>query len=55
MRSTNGNINTLEIGHLNAGSSYLGSSNKGKDKLNQIKYLLEKYKLDILGISEANI
>ena len=40
MRFTNGNTNTLTVAHLNAGSSYLGRSNKGKDKLNQIKYLL---------------
>ena len=55
MRSTNGNTNTLTVAHLNAGSSYLGRSNKGKDKLNQIKYLLENHKIDVLGISEANI
>ena len=41
MKSVNGNINTLTIGHLNAGSSYLGNSKKGKDKLNTISHLLK--------------
>ena len=56
MKCYNGNYrNTVSMGHWNAGSSYLGGSVKGREKLQNIKNLLSKYSLDIIGISEANI
>ena len=55
MKSYNGNNrDTLNIAHWNAGSSYLGRSLRGVEKVLQIEVLLKKYNVDILGISEAN-
>ena len=56
MKITNGNKEpTITIGHWNGGSSQLGKSAKGIEKLEQIKHILGNNKIDILGISEANL
>ena len=56
MKMVNGNKElTITIGHWNGGSSCLGRSVRGLHKLEQIKFILGKYKIDILGISEANL
>lgn len=56
MKITNGNKeHTVTIGHWNGGSSQLGKSAKGIEKLEQIKQILGNNKIDILGISEANL
>ena len=56
MRMTNGNgKETLTISHWNGGGSYLGMSDRGKEKLRNIKFLLSEYKMDIFGVSEANV
>ena len=56
MKSYNGNIKqSINIGHWNGGSSYLGKSDRGIEKLNEIEHYLISNKLDILGISEANL
>ena len=56
MRSYNGNTKkNITIGHWNGGPSYLGNSLRGKDKLEAIRIILEDHKIDILGVSEANI
>ena len=46
---------TITIGHWNGGSSHLGRSVRGLHKLEQIKFILGKYKVDVMGISEANL
>ena len=52
----NGNVrNSLKLAHWNGGPSYLGKQGRGMDKLETIKEILFLYKIDILGISEANI
>ena len=56
MRSYNGNgKNSLILAHLNAGAGYLGKSSKGKEKLVHIENFLQAHKIDIIGISEANL
>ena len=56
MKMVNGNKDsTITLGHWNGGSSHLGKSDRGLHKLEQIKFILEKYKIDILGISEPNL
>ena len=56
MKMVNGNKNsTITLGHWNGGSSHLGKSDKGLHKLEQIKFILKEYNVDILGISEANL
>ena len=56
MRMVNGNHkNTITIGHWNGGSSFLSKSEKGREKLNEIENYLYNQKIDILGVSEANL
>ena len=56
MKVLNGNIkNTITIAHWNGGSSSLGKSEKGKEKLLEVENLLTNHKIDILGLSEANL
>ena len=55
MKALNGNRTCIDVAHWNGGSSHLGKSSKGKEKLNHVRYLLSKYNLDILGLSEANL
>ena len=56
MKSLNGNTkNSLNVAHWNGGSSYLAKSSKGKEKMEHIKFLLNKYNIDVFGISEANL
>ena len=55
MKALNGNKNSIEVAHWNGGSSHLGKSSKGKEKLHHVKFLLSKYNLDVLGLSEANL
>ena len=56
MHIINGNIrNSLKLAHWNGGPSYLGRQGRGMDKLETIKEILFLYKIDVLGISEANI
>ena len=56
MRYYNGNgDNTINVGHWNCGGSYIAKSVSGKNKLQQIKNILDTHDLDILGISEANV
>ena len=56
MKITNGNKgSTITIGHWNGGSSQLGKSARGIEKLEQIKHILGNNNIDILGITEANL
>ena len=56
MKAMNGNIkNNISIGHWNWGSSFLGKSDKGREKLTEVENILTKFKLDVLGLSEANL
>ena len=55
MKALNGNKTCIEVAHWNGGSSHLGKSSKGKEKLHHVKFLLSKYNLDVLGLSEANL
>ena len=56
MKIVNGNRDsTITLGHWNGGRSQLGKSAKGLEKLEQIKIILEKYKIDVVGITEANL
>ena len=56
MKSLNGNIKqSINISHWNGGSSHLARSKKGKDKIKDIKFLLNKYDIFMCGISEANL
>ena len=56
MRMVNGNHkNTITIAHWNGGSSFLSKSEKGWEKLNEIENYLCNHKIDILGVSEANL
>ena len=56
MKAVNGNrSNRLNIAHWNGGSSHLGKSSKGKEKLQHVKFLLNKYGIDVFGLSEANV
>ena len=56
MRMINGNgRDTITIAHWNGGGSYLCLSDRGKEKMENIKLLLSEHKFDILGISEANL
>ena len=55
MKALNGNKTCLDVAHWNGGSSHLGKSSKGKEKLLHTKFLLSKYNLDVLGLSEANL
>ena len=47
--------NSITIAHWNGGASYLADSQKEIEKLQEIKLLLKQHKIDIMGISEANI
>ena len=55
MKAIHGNKTCIDVAHWNGGSSHLGKSNKGKEKLLHTKYLLSKYNVDVLGLSEANL
>ena len=55
MKALNGNKTCLDVAHWNGGSSHLGKSSKGKEKLLHVKFLLSKFNLDVLGLSEANL
>lgn len=56
MKVYNGNHrNILNIASWNGGSSYLGKSVRGKEKLESIKQILKSYDIDILVVPEANI
>ena len=55
MKAMNGNKTCIDVAHWNGGSSHLGKSSKGKEKLNHVRFLLSKYNLDVLGLSEANL
>ena len=56
MRALNGNIkNTLTLAHWNRGSSFLGKSDRGIEKLQEIENFLLNNKIDVLGLSEANL
>ena len=55
MKATNGNKTCINVAHWNGGSSHLGKSSKGKEKLQHVKYLLNKHNVDVLGLSEANL
>ena len=56
MKALNGNIkNTLTIAHWNGGSSFLGKSEKGREKVSEVENLLVSNKIDVLGLSEANL
>ena len=56
MRMVNSNgRDTIMIAYWNGGGSYLCLSERGKEKLENIKLHLSEHKLDILGISEANL
>ena len=56
MKIVNGNrASTITVGHWNGGSSQLGKSAKGQEKLEQIMYILGKNNIDVLGITEANL
>ena len=55
MKAMNGNRTCIDVAHWNGGSSHLGKSSKGKEKLNHVKFLLSKYSLDVLCLSEANL
>ena len=55
MMAINGNIkNCINIAHWKGGSSHLGKSSKGKEKVEHAKFLLNKHNIDVLGLSEAN-
>ena len=54
MKAINGNIkNCINIAHWKGGSSHLGKSSKGKEKVEHIKFLLNKHNIEVLGLSEA--
>ena len=55
MKAMNGNKTCLDVAHWNGGSSHLGKSSKGREKLLHAKFLLSKYNLDVFGLSEANL
>ena len=57
MRAINGNSkkNTVTLAHWNASSSFLGKSERGREKLREIENYLHQHKIDILGVSEANL
>ena len=47
--------NSVKLGHWNGGPSYFGRQGREVEKLETIKEILLLHKLDVLGISEANI
>ena len=56
MKRVNGNReHSVTIAHWNGGASQLGKSSKGIEKLEQLKLILSNNKIDIPGISEANL
>ena len=55
MKATNGNKTCINVAHWNGGSSHLGKSSKGKEKLQHVKYLINKHNVDVFGLSEANL
>ena len=55
MKAINGNKTCIDVAHWNGGSSHLGKSSKGREKLLHARFLLSKYNVDVLGISEANL
>ena len=56
VKAINGNINNcINDSHWNGGSSHLGKSSKGKEKVEHVKFLLNKHNIDVLGLSEANL
>ena len=54
MKAMNGNKTCLDVAHWNRGSSHLGKSSKGREKLLHAKFLLSKYNLDVFGLSEPS-
>ena len=55
MKAINGNKTCIDVAHWNGGSSHLGKSSKGREKLLHARFLLSKYNVDVLGLSEANL
>ena len=55
MKAMNGNKTCIDVAHWNGGSSHLGKSSKGKEKLHHVKFLLNKYNVDVFGLSEVNL
>ena len=56
IKAFNGNIkNCINIAHWNGSSSHLGKSSKGKEKVEHMKFLLNKHNIDVQGLSEANL
>ena len=55
MKAMNGNKTCINVAHWNGGSSHLGKSSKGKEKLHHVSFLLNKYNVDVFGLSEANL
>ena len=55
MKAINGNKTCINVAHWNGGSSHLGKSSKGKEKLHHVKFLLNKYNVDVFGLSEVNL
>merc|ERR1711867_415938 len=55
MKAINGNKTCINVAHWNGGSSHLGKSSKGKEKLHHVSFLLNKYNVDVFGLSEANL
>ena len=47
MKAMNGNKTCINVAHWNGGSSHLGKSSKGKEKLHHVKFLLNKYNVDV--------
>ena len=56
MRALNGKIkNIVTLAHWNGGSSFLAKCERGKEKLREIENYLLLHKIDVLGVSEANL
>ena len=50
MKAINGNKTCIDVAHWNGGSSHLGKSSKGREKLLHARFLLSKYNVDVLGL-----
>ena len=48
MKAINGNKTCIDVAHWNGGSSHLGKSSKGREKLLHARFLLSKYNVDLL-------